>query len=236
MRIHVVSLNRDDHVPSMKALAGGADLVWCVPDSQEIAYEKAGAEEILVGPRGQFEKMNAVLDLHPDEWVVFSDDDCQRIRMLCRDGELRDIDLEEAAHELVRVGRSMNGHYVAASMTSNTRFMSRSVTPWGQSVNWLCAVGPGTVPRFGLHNAGEVRFAAEVCDRYGRIERVNHIMPEYTMADADSLWAAEHAQSKEPIWSDLLRLYPHLFASYDPWGTIKYRRLPGSRRRPIPGD
>jgi len=221
----------------MLALAGEAELVWCVPEEQRAEYRAAGATAVETGHPGQREKMNEVLDRHGDEWVAFSDDDCVRVRMLTAGGDLVDVTLAEAVAEMIRVAEGRRDRYVALSMAQNERFMSRSITPWGQTANWLCAIAPNTPERFATKAeadelvAADAEFAAKIVDRYGRMCRPNYIQAKYRLGDAESHWRESHARSEEEKFGWIVRKYPHLFKGWRAGGTLIYRPLPRAVRR-----
>jgi len=213
----------------MSALAGEAELIWCVPQEQVEAYRAAGAEHFEVGHPGQFEKMNEVLDRHRDEWVVFSDDDCIGINLLTEAGDLVPITLGEAAEEMIRVGEARRDHYVVVAQTTNKRFMSRSITSWGQTVNWLCAIAPYTSERFATTFAGDAVFAARIVDRYGRLARPNYIMAKYRSADPASHWLDGHQMDLEQRFGWIVKQYPHLYSGWKSNGALVCRPLPRYR-------
>ena len=214
---------------AMQALAGEAELWWCVPVNEEDRYREAGAEHIVTGHPGQFEKMNEVLDQFGSEWVVFSDDDCKRVMILNSFGDLEPITLDQVARHLIKLGEWRRDGYVACGMTTNKRFLSHTITSWGQTANSLCAIVPGTEVRFrlGLGVATDIDFAAQMHERYGRICRPNYIMAEYPRNDGPSHWRASHASDRGLLYGPIVARYPHLFRGWKRNGGIIYRRQPG---------
>ena len=231
MRIYVTSLSRPHNVARMESLAGGAELVWCIPEEQVWDYTRAGARHFVTGPPGKPEKINAVLDQYGDDWCVFTDDDCRGMKMLTELGSRGPISLGTAAAEFIIIGRMRRDSYVGIACLTNPRFMSYSISSWGQTTGWFYAQAPNTPerhdPSFGV--AHDIEFAARMCDRYGRIARPNYIQGDYLMGDQASHFREEHKR-KAVGFARLVRLYPHLFASYTD-DNIKYRRLPAPRHR-----
>lgn len=204
------SLSRPQNVPQMEALAGGAKLVWCVPEGQAEDYRAAGAQHVFTGHPGIYEKINEVLDAHPDQWCLFSDDDCQGFLMLEADGSIVPITLDQAAEEVAMVTTARSDRFGCISMNQNQTFMQRTVTDWGQPSNWLCAIAPGTPERFRSGYAAEWDYAARIFNNYGRIARLNHLIGKYKYAGPNSHFAADHA-APAPYLRDLAVKYPHLF-------------------------
>ena len=195
----------------MESLAGDCHLVWLVPENQEAAYRDAGARMVVTGPRGKAAKINAVLDRFNDEWCVFSDDDCQGIVRLSKDGPVP-ITLGEAAHHFVALGRRDKEHLVNITAMTNRHFMGPSVTPWGQLVGWFFAVAPFTVVSMDeeLPTAEDLDFAARCFRRYGSIARPNYIQGDYRVGGRDSHF--DHSSdAKAAAFAGLEVRYPELF-------------------------
>lgn len=226
VRVFVPSLHRPQNVPTMAALAGEAELVWCVPPEEEQAYRDAGAQHVHLGHPGEFEKMNEVMDAYPDEWVTFSDDDCTGFWRLEPDGDIVNITLGEAVAEMLSIAAARRDKFVCISMNSNRTFMRRTITDWGQPANWLCSIAPGVPERWEVAWGSDVDFAAKMFMAYGRIARVNHIIGAYQFGNKDSLWnewyRSEPAQDAR--LRELAARYPALMYHAGP-GKLKYRRL-----------
>ena len=226
MKVFVTSLNRPGNVPTMEALAGDAELVWCVPIDQVMDYRQAGARDVLIGPRGKWEKVNAVLD-EMDGWRVFTDDDCEGIWWLGQDGT-RHATLGEVAKEFVRVGEERHAPLVLLPCIRNPFYLKRSVSKWSRTVDWFFAVSPDNECRYDLSMKaiGDTEFAARCFDRYGTIARVNYIMGDYRINDATTQFdPADRGPDAEVI----LRRYPHLFRRAKNPGTmgpLDLRRIP----------
>lgn len=225
MRVFIPSLGRPQHVPPMLELAGGATLVWLVPEPQREAYLEAGAEEVITGHPRQFAKMNEVLDLYPDEWVVFSDDDCQGLLMLDPDGVVRPTTFAVAAEELVRVATARRDQFACISMNQNQRFMHRSVSDWAQPSNWLCAIAPGLRERWVDGTCADVEFGARITSHYGRISRVNYIIGMYRFGGPTSYYYESHL-NRGLYEREVIKRYPHLLKWDAAKERITYRRLP----------
>lgn len=223
LRVFVPSLHRAHHVPTMGAIAGAAQLVWCVPAEEVADYYASGAQDVRVGPAAQYEKMNEVLDAFPDEWVVFSDDDCRGLLMLDAEGRTLPVTLGEAAVELVRVGNRRGDRFVCISQNQNRMFMRRTVTDWGQPSNWLCAIAPGTPERFLQRFGSEVEYAARIVANYGRIARVNHVIGMYQFGGPASSYP-EYAD-KAPCDRDTAQRHPHLVRYDERKRKLKFIRL-----------
>lgn len=227
MKIYIPSLHRPHHVETMEGLAGEAELVWCVPEEQVEAYRAAGAQRFFTGHPGEFEKMNEVMDAHPDEWLVFSDDDCKGFKRLDVYGEVHPIDLGEAAAEMLRIGQARRDKYVALSQNTNQMFMRRTVTDWGQAANWLCCIAPGVPERWETGFASDLEFSAKMCMAYGRIARINHIIGLYQFNDAGSHWREWYRPGNEALVArlhDIADRYPALL-TFTGSGMPKYARL-----------
>lgn len=210
--IYVPSLHRPGNVPTMEKLAGEAELVWLVPPEEEQAYREAGATRVEVGHPHKYQKVNAVLDARPDVWNVFSDDDCSRVIRLEPDGTFSEITLGEAADEYVEVGKRRRDSLVIVTQITNRTFLRRSISDWGTNNGWFFAVAPHTTPRWDttLRSCGDADFAAQHFVNYGRISRVNWIMPTYRLADKASHFAAEY-KDHSATFKIIIDRYPHLF-------------------------
>lgn len=226
MKVYVVSLNRPHNVAAMEALAGPADLVWCVPEEQIEEYALAGAKEFWPGPPSKYAKVNAILDALPEEWLVFTDDDCQGISRLEHDGSWTALTLGEAAEEYVTVGQRRKDAYVCPTQMQNKTFLSRTVSNWAMTSGWFNAMAPGFEPRYdeGLSSSGDTDLACQVMDRYGRICRVNWMLMEFRMADSESHYLADY-KDKGPVIDVLLARWPHLLEADDDRTYLKFRRL-----------
>jgi len=211
MRIYIPSLDRPGNVPEMQAQAGIAELVWLVPEDQEQAYRKAGAKSVITGPRDKPSKINAILDAYPDQWRVFSDDDCRRLTILNDSGASVRCTLGLAASEYIAVGNRRRDHLVAMPNMSNAHFAARRVSDWGSTVGWFFAVAPDTECRLDpeMPYGDDVDFACRVFMRYGRIARVGWIIGDYRYGDRDSHFRVEH-MAQNDVHRALIARYPGL--------------------------
>jgi hypothetical protein len=199
--------------------------VWCVPLEQADAYQRAGARHILTGPAGKAAKMNEVLDAHPDEWCVFSDDDCRKMTWLNDSGGLVKCTLGLAASDYIAVGNRRRDHLVAIPNMSNAHFAARRVSDWGSTVGWFCAVAPNTECRFdeALPYGEDIDFACRVFDRYGRIARVGWIIGDYRYGGPESHFRAQH-ENRAALNRALIERWPGLLEWKSP-EVLGYRRL-----------
>lgn len=223
MRVFVPSLGRAHHVARMESLAGGAELVWLVPEWEVDAYREAGAKHTMIGPPGKSAKINEALDRFNNEWCVFSDDDCHGLFQLTRDGRAAPITLLQAAQTFIAAGQKDHEHLVTITALNNRRFMNHGVTPWGQTVGWFFAVAPGTSIRLDedLAIAEDLDFAARCFRKYGSIARLNYIQGDYRVGGKDSHF--DHSsEAKAAVFASLELRYPDLFRAEG--DKIKYVR------------
>lgn len=194
MDIHVISLGRPGNVPNMQEKAGDARLIWCVPEYEVDMYLDAGAEHVLVGPPGKAAKLNALLDAKPDEWVITTDDDCQRLVRLGADGVRSPITLEQAAREYIGIGVEGRYGFLAIPDFTNGLYMNRKITHWGRTIGWFAAHAPGFRCRYDefIHGAEDTDIACKAFLEYGRIARPNWIMGVYRVGGPESHFLAMH--------------------------------------------
>jgi hypothetical protein len=194
MDIHVISLDRPQNVPGMEALSGGARLIWCVPEAQAADYRAAGAKNIYVGPPGKAAKINLLLDTKPDEWVVITDDDCQKLVRLMPNGQRIPISLHEAAVEYVGIGERGRYGFVAIPDFTNGLYMNGKISTWGRTIGWFAAHAPGFRCRYDeqIHGAEDTDIACQAYLEYGRIARPNWIMGVYRVGGPDSHFLSMH--------------------------------------------
>jgi len=215
MRIFVPSRDRPGNVPRMERLAGGAKLVWLVPEEQEHAYRRYGATEVVTGHPRKSHKMNEALDRFNDDWCVFSDDDCSAMFRLGTDLIRRRITLEDAAVEFVAIGERRQEHLVNMICLHNAKFINLTLYSWGRATGWFFAVAPGTECRFdeSLPYCEDLDFAARCFDRYGGIAIPGWILGHYRMGDPNSHFRNLLGESDfRPLVARLLiTRYPHLF-------------------------
>jgi len=230
MNVYVVSLSRADNVPSMSALAGDADLVWLVPESQRMDYLRAGAERVITGPPGKADKANAILDT-AQEWSVFSDDDLTGMVELLPNGTRQAITIGQAADEFIRVGAERRCGLVTIASASNALYLSRTISAWGQIGGGFYALACGTELRFDptLGLCEDVDIAAQAFMRYGTCSRINYIQGTYRMGGANSHFVQQYAE-RQKWFAEVARRYPGLFSGFDDT-RMYYTRMTAPRRR-----
>lgn len=225
MRVYITSLGRPGNVPAMEAQAGIAQLVWLVPEEQADDYARAGATSIITGPPGKPDKINAILDAYPDQWNVFSDDDCRKLTLLNETGDRVKCTLGLAAAEYIAVGNRRRDHGVFMPNMSNAHFAARRVSAWGSTVGWFMAVAPNTECRLdpALLMNHDVDFACQVFMRYGRIARVGYIIGDYRYADKTSHFREQH-DDRSYEHKVVIDRYPGLVLGSD-GDTMKFARI-----------